>query len=367
MLFLVQKYKYYTDAEAGAGTRFGCFNSAKVQILTQKLAQTLKKLNALKAASVESEKNSRIARVTLNVIEGEWSIGPANRRLACVSLKGMTHKQINDIELGVPMEHKFVLKFFQIESLLSDVWNLEFNKVLGPQDCDGQFVSAGDIDAETDYAMLCLVLHQLPKPEGNQVVFSSMSLEIYPLRIQITEDLYNCLYAFAFPGKWEMEDGRSVWQHDSFHNISVLDPAVGKMVTVEQNRCFFRLPLNSCRPQLKSGTEGSAIDASSSSSSRSARQPLDAPPTTTISSSSNSRQAVPTSASSDAVEGADKSLRPRATTSGAQVAQVLVQKETRQVEELEELKLRARDHVEFQKVRTSASPPLLRYTRRNLS
>ena len=109
-----------------------------------------------------------------------------------------------------------------------------------------------------------------------------MSLEIYPLRIQITEDLYNCLYAFAFPGKWEMEDGRSVWQHDTFHNISVLDPAVGKMVTVEQNRCFFRLPLNSCRPQLKSGTEGIVIDvSSSSSSSRSARQPLDAPPTTT--------------------------------------------------------------------------------------
>ncbi len=110
--------------------------------------------------------------MTLNVIEGEWSIGPANRRLACVSLKGMTHRQVNDIELGVPMEHKFVLKFFQIESLLSDVWNLEFNKVLGPQDCDGQFVSAGDIDAETDYAMLCLVLHQLPKPEGNQVRYT---------------------------------------------------------------------------------------------------------------------------------------------------------------------------------------------------
>jgi hypothetical protein len=192
-----------------------------------------------------------------------------------------------------------------------------------------------------------------------------MSLEIYPLRIQITEDLYNCLYAFAFPGKWEMEDGRSVWQHDAFHNISVLDPAVGKMVTVEQNRCFFRLPLNSCRPQLKSGTEGSAIDASSS---RSARQPLDAPPTTTTTSSSSSRQAVLVGASSDAAEGADKSLRPRATTSGAQVAPVLAQKETRQVEELEELKLRARDHVEFQKVmrealllRFSASPRLFRF------
>jgi hypothetical protein len=193
-----------------------------------------------------------------------------------------------------------------------------------------------------------------------------MSLEIYPLRIQITEDLYNCLYAFAFPGKWEMEEGRSVWQHDAFHNISVLDPAVGKMVTVEQNRCFFRLPLNSCRPQLKSGTEGIAIDVSSSNSSSSARQPLDAPPTTTTtSSSSSSRHAVAISASSDAAEGADKSLRPRATTSGAQVAQVLAQKETRQVEELEELKLRARDHVEFQKVRGDGdppSPPLLRFS-----
>ena len=76
-----------------------------------------------------------------------------------------------------------------------------FRQVLGPLAEQGTALTAADFEKESDCAMISVTVHQLPKPEGNQVVYSSMSVEVYPLRIQITEDLYNCLYAFAFPGK----------------------------------------------------------------------------------------------------------------------------------------------------------------------
>jgi hypothetical protein len=66
---------------------------------------------------------------------------------------------------------------------------------------------------------------QVPKPEGNQVIFESMVVSVHPLRIQITEDFYNCLYGFAFPGQWTIgkSEGNREWQDDPYHNISVFD------------------------------------------------------------------------------------------------------------------------------------------------
>lgn len=297
-----------------------------------RLAQIHKKLNALKIASAESEKNSRIARITLRVVQGVWYMGPVNQRLARVSLKGMTHMQANDIELGVPVEHKFHLTHFQIESLLSDQWNKQFRQVLGPL----SLVEGQDLDAaafeQADNAMISVTLHQLPKPDGNQVAFSSMLVELHPLRIQITEDLYNCLYGFAFPGKWVVENGRSEWLHDAFHNITVLDTQTEKMVTFEQKREFYRLPVTSCLPCV---VKGISLGRSRSSHS------------TAIFVEGNLQRVSSYSDAADKDMPSSPSTTSDSGTGG--------QKETQDLQMVQELKLRARDHIEFQEVAVYAS------------
>ena len=41
-------------------------------------------------------------------------MGPADRRLAKVSLQDLTHVQLNDIEKGLPVEYRLQLKFLEI-------------------------------------------------------------------------------------------------------------------------------------------------------------------------------------------------------------------------------------------------------------
>ena len=118
---------------------------------------------------------------------------------------------------------------------LKDTWNREFQKVLGPLSAEGtaglerSFVH-GDMD------MLAVNAECLPKREGEQSVFTSLAVQIHPLRVQITEDMINALYAFAFPGKHVLRDGRMLWENNDIANsLTIRDPAAGPM-TVSQNR-----------------------------------------------------------------------------------------------------------------------------------
>jgi hypothetical protein len=52
------------------------------------------------------------------------------------------------------------------------------------------------------------------------------------------EDLYYCLYYFAFPGTW----GETEWIDDKFNQVPLADPKKQSMVTLEQKRQFYRLP-----------------------------------------------------------------------------------------------------------------------------
>jgi hypothetical protein len=118
--------------------RFAAIQSEKTELKTKlhekrsTLARIRQKITALKTASDENRKHSEIKQITLKVLQGVWELGPTDRRLARISLQGLTHVQMNDIEKGLPIDHKFQLKFFQIESLLSDQWNEQYRQVLGP-------------------------------------------------------------------------------------------------------------------------------------------------------------------------------------------------------------------------------------------
>jgi hypothetical protein len=118
--------------------RFAAINREKAELKTKlhekrsTLARIRQKITALKTASDENRKHSEIKQITLKVLQGVWELGPSDRRLARISLQGLTHVQMNDIEKGLPVDHKFQLKFFQIESLLSDQWNEQYRQVLGP-------------------------------------------------------------------------------------------------------------------------------------------------------------------------------------------------------------------------------------------
>ena len=165
---------------------------------------------------------------------------PPERPLARVQLKGLTHTQENDIDLGVPVNYNFRLRFFQIESQLEDKWNKDFEKVLAPfiykknEDGEDRFdLDDSDFDAN-DRAMISVTAQQEKQPEGHQMILKYLAVDVHPVRIQITEDLFNCLYAFAFPGEWSMHAGSWDWKHDSSHNISVT-ASTGQMVRLHKS------------------------------------------------------------------------------------------------------------------------------------
>lgn len=302
----------------------------KAQIAEKRkmLTNTLHSLNALRTASQKKAENSSIRSVTLQVIEGEWCMGKSSHRLAKVSLKGMQHTQINDIQRGVPVEHIFRITFFQIENLLlAGKGNDQYRQVLGPlvdKDRDLEKRTAEDFE-EDGTAMVAVIVEQLAQKEevSNQVVYKSMSVKLYPLNIQITEDLYNCLYAFVFPGDWS-QDGSNAWVHGTFHNLPVF---VQEYV---QNREFYRLPVTSCRP--KEHPLGPRAESIQRHHSLYGNREL---------SGTMSSRNLSGSAQTAGLE-ADNSFPPR---TGATVGSG--QKETR---ELEQLKIRARDNKEFQQV-----------------
>eukprot|EP00960_Hanusia_phi_P002754 81710-Hanusia_phi.AAC.2 len=67
-------------------------------------------------------------------------------------------------------------------------WNADFRQVLGPLYSKDDFNFVDDkFFNRSDSAMLSVHAEQLAKPEGDQVVFSLFSVEIYPIKIQITE------------------------------------------------------------------------------------------------------------------------------------------------------------------------------------
>ena len=287
------------------------------------LANTLHKLNALKAASRKSAENSRIRSITLQVVAGVWCIGPVDHALAKVSVKGIRHTQINDIERGVPVKHMFHITYFQIENLLpaGGKWNERYRQVLGPlvDEERNLLLDTEDSFEEHGTAMLAVVADQLAQKEevSNQVVYRSMAVKLYPLNIQITEDLCNCMYAFVFPGDWKQDGSGNEWEDDHFHNI----PQQVKMYV--QKRAFYRLPKTSCRPHVVD-SRGFALQRDASAYG----------------------MAKVMSSRSIALAAADDDKTPR--TGGATTG---AQKETR---ELEQLKIRARDNKEFQAVSVSS-------------
>ena len=296
------------------------------------LTNTLQNLNALRIASQKSAENSSIREITLQVIEGEWLMGPAQHRLAKVSLKGVQHTQINDIQRGVPVKHLFQITFFAIQNQLTDgKWNKDYEQVLGPLVDHDRNTTNEDFDFATwcantnqefekdGTAMLTVVVDQLAQKEEviNQVVYKSMNVQLYPLDLKITEDLYNCLLAFVFPGEWRQDE----WSDDQHHNL----PAIIKEKYVE-SRKFYRVPVTTCRPSAVGSGTGSLIRDSSWHGRRQ------------LSIATSSRN---TSVSARPAR-VDENRTPH-----TGVTAVAGQKETR---ELEELKMRARDNKEFQQV-----------------
>jgi len=239
-------------------------------------------------------------------------IGPGDRRLAAVSLAGLKHVQRNDIEKGVPIRFEFQLKFFEIKSLLADPWNKQYQQVLGPLGEDKEEVTAASWLSQ-DTAMLSVLTHRLPTKVGEQTIFTSLWVEIYPLRMQLTEDLRDSLYYFAFPGTW----AQTQWVDAKFNEVpshaeGERDPKKQSLVALEQKRQFYRLPYTCHMP----------------------RQAQDMRPC-------DVRHRVASAASSRPVPGAAEGER-------------LKQRDEKQRDDMERLIQRVRDNFEFKQVHVSA-------------
>ncbi|EKX37957.1 hypothetical protein GUITHDRAFT_115928 [Guillardia theta CCMP2712] len=290
-------------------------------------AQVSKKITALTTASEASEQKDRIGRITLQVKRGSWLIGPREKRIANLSIRGVRFSQLNNVALGVPIDYTFRLSFLQIESLLEDPWNADFRQVLGPLYSKDDFNFVDDkFFNRSDSAMLSVHAEQLAKPEGDQVVFSLFSVEIYPIKIQITEDLYNGIYTFFFPGKWKVNQGLREWEHEGLP-LYLYDKENRKVVLLEQKRQFYHVVKKSARPSLTDDSNLFSV------------------------SSATRRKSVDAFAGVDQVRDGEGKARLYEEASFIFPAGEGSRFVARTNKDVEEMKLRARDHIEFNDVR----------------
>lgn len=215
-----------------------------------------KRQMALKKASQASEEKRMISRIAIEVDGGTWHMGPFTNPLARLTMRRLVHIQNFDIKLGVPVVYDFKIHNFVLQSLLTDKWNQEYKHVVGPLHGSDMMGPQNDEEfVRQNACMLHVYAERLAKPKGEQVVFSQLVFEVYPVKIQITEDMYTSLYFFAFPGSWGDPanipvDGtlpKRVWKPQANHStLEILQG--GELKEIKQHRQFFRLKKHSPRP-----------------------------------------------------------------------------------------------------------------------